>query len=388
MLPIAPSTGTQINDLLGKLGIPGGQIGAMVDALAGNRLGVLQNLRDAYYEAATGHATTGEQRELFDRIAPSFFVPSPSIAFPDMSSFAAGGYASLFPISQRVDLGLGTSMGKLPFFMRLFGGGLGFANPIRENAARFERALHKSPLLRSLVEAKLGGRIRLDGKYDGKITVSRFARTLVPGAAAVGALFPTAASAMGWLSNIANATGGLKGNNLLQMITGGLGSISDSVSGDSVTASSSSAGFQGQCDAVMADTSLSIEDKVVLFLMLIMNKMDQQIEDKMKEINELQQKQKNKKKKGGLFGKILGIAGTAVGSLFGPVGTALGSAAGSLIGGAVSGSGNSKNDQSIDVETMKLKRMIDKRSQMFDMLRQIIDKYNETAKNMIQSMGR
>ena len=37
---------------------------------------------------------------------------------------------------------------------------------------------------------------------------------------------------------------------------------------------------------------------------------------------------------------------------------------------------------------MKLKRLIDKRSQMFDMLRQIIDKYNETAKNIIQSMGR
>ncbi|CAN0599418.1 unnamed protein product [Laminaria digitata] len=37
---------------------------------------------------------------------------------------------------------------------------------------------------------------------------------------------------------------------------------------------------------------------------------------------------------------------------------------------------------------MKLKRMIDKRGQMFDMLRQIIDKYNETAKGIIQSIGR
>jgi hypothetical protein len=43
---------------------------------------------------------------------------------------------------------------------------------------------------------------------------------------------------------------------------------------------------------------------------------------------------------------------------------------------------------SIDVETMKLKRLVDKRSQMFDMLRQIIDKYNETAKGIIQSIGR
>ena len=31
---------------------------------------------------------------------------------------------------------------------------------------------------------------------------------------------------------------------------------------------------------------------------------------------------------------------------------------------------------------------IEKRGQMFDMLRQIIDKYNKTAKNMIQGIGR
>lgn len=43
---------------------------------------------------------------------------------------------------------------------------------------------------------------------------------------------------------------------------------------------------------------------------------------------------------------------------------------------------------SVDVETMKLKRLIDKRSQAFDNLRQIIDKYNSTAKGIIESIGR
>jgi hypothetical protein len=42
----------------------------------------------------------------------------------------------------------------------------------------------------------------------------------------------------------------------------------------------------------------------------------------------------------------------------------------------------------VDAETMTLKRMIDKRSQMFDILRSITDQYNETAKNIIQSIGR
>jgi Protein kinase domain len=46
------------------------------------------------------------------------------------------------------------------------------------------------------------------------------------------------------------------------------------------------------------------------------------------------------------------------------------------------------NSRSRDVETMKLKRLIDKRSQTFDMLREIIDKQNETAKGIIDSVGR
>jgi hypothetical protein len=44
--------------------------------------------------------------------------------------------------------------------------------------------------------------------------------------------------------------------------------------------------------------------------------------------------------------------------------------------------------RSIDDETMKLKRMIDSRSQVFAMFRKIIDKYNETEKGIIDSIGR
>lgn len=46
------------------------------------------------------------------------------------------------------------------------------------------------------------------------------------------------------------------------------------------------------------------------------------------------------------------------------------------------------NAPSIDVEALKLKRMIDKRNQQLDLLRQIIDKYNDTAKGIIDSIGR
>jgi hypothetical protein len=104
--------------------------------------------------------------------------------------------------------------------------------------------------------------------------------------------------------------------------------------------------------AMLNDGGLTVEDKITLMIMMIMKKMDQDIEKQANYINSLQQQQQGGGKGGG--GKGGGGGGAP----------------------------------SIDVETMKLKRMIDKRSQMFDMLRQIIDKYNQTAKGIIDSMGR
>jgi hypothetical protein len=46
------------------------------------------------------------------------------------------------------------------------------------------------------------------------------------------------------------------------------------------------------------------------------------------------------------------------------------------------------NSPGLDVETMKLKRLIDRRAQQVDLLRERIDKYNRTAKAIIDSMGR
>ena len=94
--------------------------------------------------------------------------------------------------------------------------------------------------------------------------------------------------------------------------------------------------------------AMTVEDMVTLMLMMIMKKMDRDIQGQAQRINQLQQQQGAR---GGQQGQPPGAP-------------------------------------SIDVETMKMKRTIDKRSQMFDMLRQVIDKYNETAKNIIQSVGR
>jgi hypothetical protein len=115
-------------------------------------------------------------------------------------------------------------------------------------------------------------------------------------------------------------------------------------------------GGGGEGGAILGDPGLTVEDKVTLLIMQIMKKMDQDIMRQANYINALQQQQQGGGGKGGGGG-----------------------------GGKGGGGGGAP---SIDVETMKLKRLIDKRSQMFDMLRQIIDKYNQTAKGIIDSIGR
>jgi hypothetical protein len=134
---------------------------------------------------------------------------------------------------------------------------------------------------------------------------------------------------------------------------------------------------QAQVASVLNDPSLSVEDKVMLMLMLIMKKMDQDIERQMQYINALQQQQSNRQAKG----KALGGIGTLAGGL---LGGPLGAGIGGSLGGKLGGGGNSS--PSVDVETQKLQRMIQKRSQMFEMMSAIMRKYDDTAKNVIQNI--
>jgi len=88
--------------------------------------------------------------------------------------------------------------------------------------------------------------------------------------------------------------------------------------------------YQVDVNHILQDRSLSVEDKVTHLLYLITKKMDQDIERQAQFINSIRPQ-----------------------STLGP---------------------------SIDVETRKLKRLIDARSELFDKLRQLIDKFNQTVK--------
>jgi hypothetical protein len=137
------------------------------------------------------------------------------------------------------------------------------------------------------------------------------------------------------------------------------------------------AAHTAQVSSVMNDPSLSVEDKIMLCLMLICKKMDNDIENQMQYINAIQNQQANRQKKGQALGAIGTIAGGVIG---GPVGAGIGGS----IGGKAGGGGNSA--PSVDIETKKLERMITKRAQMFEMLSNIMKKYDETAKNTIQQI--
>jgi hypothetical protein len=89
-----------------------------------------------------------------------------------------------------------------------------------------------------------------------------------------------------------------------------------------------------QAAAVLADLSLSPEDKAALLQMSLMKRLDHDIEDQVLRAEAL------------------------------------------------------RNSRLADEEVMKLKRLIDKRSQVFEALSQIIDRYNETAKRAIEKINR
>ncbi len=255
----------------------------------------------------------------------------------------------------------------------------------RQRGGMFEQFLQQNPFARAQVEMMLGGRILPDGLPDGRIRVQPFSAGGIPGGAN-----PAAMSALGvldQLSRAAMATGMPQafGPGMFQsMMLGALNNVLNQGGGGNNRGfdlfnpgdflGDGGAPFQrgvnsptqgafgiepenGDASGILNDSSLTVEDKVCLMIMLIMKKMDKDIEKMANYINQLQQQQN-----GGGGGKGGGKGGK--------------------------GGGGGGSSPSIDVETMKLKRLIDKRSQMFDMLRQIIDKYNQTAKGIIDSMGR
>ena len=217
----------------------------------------------------------------------------------------------------------------------------------RRKAAMIERVLNENPKLRAAFEAAVGGKLVADGRMDGVISIARPGRVrrarvdlssiTAPGSAGANLGWsPPLTSPGGLPSLLASKLAGFLGGQL----PGDIGAGTWNPGARPGPATGADAAHASQVAGILADPSLTVEDKVTLMLMAIMKKMDRDILAQGRQLQKLQ------------------------------------------------GGQGDKKGASIDVETTKLKRLIDKRGQMFGMLRQIIDKYNETAKGMIQSIGR
>jgi len=402
------SLGGIVNDTLGFFGVKGGAIGYAIDSmpLIGSSTGQLQNMMDMYMETALGRGTGPMERLMMQNMGMGmgmgmmgmpFAMPAPGMMMPGMAPMCGCGYAG--GGIQEVDMGMGST--NIPFLSRLF-------SPTRRMAGNMEAMLRSNPMARASFEAQMGGRIVDFGfRNDGKFKIQRFAPGFNPGMMGMN---PAAMSGLGYFAGMQHSVmgtmggmgmgmpmfggGSMFGNPFMAMTMGGLGNVMGMTSGagGGYLDNSGALGGRGmgswnplampgrinntnpyyenahqaQTASLLADPSLTVEDKVTLLIMLIMNKMDKDIENQAQYINSIQQQQSSRGSQGKAGGK-----GNMVGNN-GPFGASTGD----------------DSSPSIDVETMKLKRMIDKRGQMFDMLRQIIDKYNETAKGIIQSIGR
>ena len=407
------------NNLFAQLAFPQFQLLDAANQIPQFALGALHNA----YTSASGPASLLQGAF----IPPYMSMPSPQSMFPIMGPIAGGGYSGG---QQNIDLAG-------PFTPNNW---LARAtNPERREAARMERVLRNDPFARQAFEQAVGGRITdFGGKNDGRFTIERFpGMPQIPGMA----MNPMAGSINGMLQGMDRsimsqlgqlalggvggaALGGLGGaafgNPFLGMALGGLGGIAAQLLGGGGLGAlgapggfaSFGSGVQGmplfgmgqaswnplsqpgkmqgsnrayegahsaQVHSILSDPSLTMEDKIMLALMVICQKMDEDIKRQTEYINNLQNQQGNRKKGAGM----LGLAGTAAGAaLGGPAGAKIGGGLGSKIGGG----GGQDGEKSIDMETKKLERMITKRSQLFDTLGKIMERYDQSAKNVIQSM--
>lgn len=328
--------------------------------LSGSPGAYLKGLQDGFMQAAMQGA--GGPLGLMGM--PPMMMPSPMSVFPSMMGLAGGGYAA--PLLQQ---GLGLAA---------------LSNP-------FAAALMSNPVMQAAFQSAVGG--ALVGAGPASLMVQGFAPGFgpMPGMG----LNPMAGLAFGALSGLRAAVnplgmmgGGLVGNFMMGGLagllgggmpppglfnfgglagplgSGGFGSWNPNAQPGLInnTNPAYEAASSAQVSGVLADPCLSVEDKIMLMIMLIMKKMDADIERQAQYVNQLQNQQGGQQGKGGGKG-AMGIGGGK-------------------------GKGGGQNSQSsVDIESQKMKRMVDKREQMFDMLKAIIDRYNQTAKGVIDRIG-
>ncbi len=341
MIHIPRTIGTRVNDLLGAVGLPGGFIGAQVDALAGNPLGVLRNLNDGFHEAARGHGTTrrGRIHHELRNFGHCGCVHTPKSALARLK-------ASIGNNTKRIDLAPGAADGP---FSRLF-------DPRRTAASLAEMALNNNPVLQAAFEKAIGGKLIPDGRADGKLTIRRTPSKPLP--------FPGLPlglrSVAGHINGVQNAIAGLAGQ------------LQGAQNGSSGTGGASSAG------GASGGGNLSFEDMLFQLMMDQMKKLQADIEAKGDELKSLQNGDKSQGSEGA-GGKGGGKGGGGKGGGKG--------AAGKGAGGDAAKAGGSEGAKSEEQVTKELEQITKKYERFLTSIDNIMSTLHKTSMSSIRKIG-
>ena len=417
------TNGPQLRNLQAKLGISEQELNSQAKLLSNSSVAALRLLRVSYSEAGAVRGKAAARFETMmkeeDRRLPPFgWNRSPTRMLPVMDQLCGSGCASHGP--QEISAGNDNQLVGRLFRRR------------RRTGAKLERLLRTNPRARTAFESQVGGNIISFDRRGLKVqrfsapgggNVSTPAQANLPATTAMGALAQMEQAILGQArrvaaiqSQAANGSSG-SGNPTYGYALTGLGQANGQAAYSSALGGAGTGSWnpsampgrinntnplyerahQSEIEGILEDPSLTIEDRVTLMLMTVSNKMSNDIQRQAQYVNSIQQQQSNRGSKGAPLAKTSGVPQGGLPGMpgIGMTGSGMNATASGLNGfGGGMGfpssqlGGPSNASPSVDVETMKLKRMIDKRSQMFDILRSIIDKYNETAKNIITSIGR
>jgi hypothetical protein len=247
----------------------------------------------------------------------------------------------------------------------------------------------RNPAFRNRMEGMIGGRIVLDGRADGRITVVKNQMGAVPPhlgfgmGAGMAAMNPMAGTLFGSLARM--------DQNLASLVEKAGQKIGNNIMGQQGSGQSDMSGLVG--------AGGSIEDRLAAFLFTQMRDADKELEGLMKKYEALGKK----KKKGGLFGgiknmfksigsKLFQAGGGALGGMIGgPLGAKLGQGIGSAVGQGVMGggkAGGSKGDKdhSKSVLNFKIQQAMNKRKEMHDLISNILKTMHDMSMTSIRNI--
>lgn len=363
MIGGANSLGTNLNRMLDRLGYPdlvGDLQGAQLDTMTGNFAGAIRNYQDAF-----SGLPTNQFQQLMGRMPGPFNVGSPRTGIARSRLLNSNTYHTMAGETsvERRDLAH-----RRPRFV----------------AKSLERAIQNNPAFRARMEGQLGGRIILDGRADGKITVVKNKPNALPNGVALNPAMTAA-------------------NPLAGSLFGSIAKMDDEIMGLVRKAGEFGAktlmGQQtsGQTDVgKLVGPNAPIEDVLAAFLFTQMRDADKELKSLMKQYESL----KKKKKGGGLFGgiknffkgvgkKLISGAGAALGGMIGgPIGSRIGGALGGGVGDAVMGGGKGKGDidHSRSVLNFKIQQAMNRRKEIHDLISNMLKTMHDMSMTSIRNI--